>query len=327
MLETHETVCMMQNMKTDVLNQRTLEAFSAVVETGSITGAARRLGRSQSAVTRLVQDLEVALEFPLLHRSGPRVTPTEQGVLFYGEAEQLLTSLRHTEACARAIATSTLRPLEIAAPPALSVGLVPRALARVDAALLPTDVYVNTLPAERVVGEVVARTAEYGVSSYPFGGAGIDVHWVGEAPCVAVVRADHPLSSQTVVAIEDLAGQRLLTLSTRLRQRIDDTISAAGVRPAGVFQSGASSTVLAMAREGLGVAIIDPATAYGLPLDGLIVRHLDQNIPFVIGGFSRTGRPLSPSATAVSEAILAQAFSVLPGFRLRPANSNAHVSV
>ena len=40
------------------MEPRQLEAFAAVMSTGSVTGAARLLARSQPAITRLVQELE-----------------------------------------------------------------------------------------------------------------------------------------------------------------------------------------------------------------------------------------------------------------------------
>ena len=58
---------------------RQLEAFVAVMTIGSITGAAKLLARSQPAISRQIQDLELDLGEALLHRNGPKVTPTELG--------------------------------------------------------------------------------------------------------------------------------------------------------------------------------------------------------------------------------------------------------
>ena len=73
---------------------RQLEAFAAVVTTGSVTAAGRLLGRSQPAITRLIQELEAELGFALFTRSGPRVSPTEQGFLLYDEVEQTLAGMQ-----------------------------------------------------------------------------------------------------------------------------------------------------------------------------------------------------------------------------------------
>src|SRR5690348_13771140 len=96
--------CIMRFMNTESLDPRQLEAFIAVISSGSVTGAARMLGRSQPAVTRLIQDLEADLGFELLHRNGPRITPTSRGVRFHEEAERIMTGLRHLRERANAIA-------------------------------------------------------------------------------------------------------------------------------------------------------------------------------------------------------------------------------
>ena len=74
---------------------RELEAFLAVMSAGSITGAARLLDRSQSQVTRLIQDLETSLGFPLFDRNGPRITPSDKGVAFHAEAERFISGIEH----------------------------------------------------------------------------------------------------------------------------------------------------------------------------------------------------------------------------------------
>src|SRR4051812_41108615 len=121
MLVVHEQAPRMHYMNDDRFDLRQLDAFAAVMNAGSITRAARILGRSQPAVTRLIQDLEAQLGYAILRRSGPRISPTERGVLFYGEVERLLQSFSHASECARAIGRLALRPIEIAATPALSV--------------------------------------------------------------------------------------------------------------------------------------------------------------------------------------------------------------
>lgn len=301
---------------------RQLDAFAAVMSAGSITGAARALGRSQSAVTRLIQDLEAVLGYKILRRNGPRISPTEQGVLFYPEVERVLQSFANASARARAIGRLAPLPIEIAATPALSVSLVPAALAAIDSALLPRHIHVSAVAAERVVQDVISRTADFGLATLPFDETGIDVHWIGEAPCVAVLRADDMLAGRRILRLSDLRNRRVLTLASRLRRRIDRVLKQAEVEVAEMIETNASSAALSMARAGLGIAIVEPATAYGLPLDGLAVRPLDTVIPFLVGAFSPAGKPISPTLAAFNDALLEAASVMLPGFKRRAATAS-----
>lgn len=66
-----------------------LEIFVAVVETGSLRGAAQRLRRSGSAVTRAVASLEDRLSRRLLDRTTRRLSVTEAGQEAYVAAQAL----------------------------------------------------------------------------------------------------------------------------------------------------------------------------------------------------------------------------------------------
>src|SRR5207237_10481954 len=66
-----------------MLNPRQVEAFRAVMTTGSVTSAATTMHVTQPAVSRLIRDLEVALKLALFERRGNRLAPTaEAGHLF-----------------------------------------------------------------------------------------------------------------------------------------------------------------------------------------------------------------------------------------------------
>ncbi len=318
MLAEHDWRDSMQNMNLAVLDPKQLQAFAAVMSAGSITGAARLLGHSQPAVTRLIQDLEVSLGFALLHRSGPRISPTAQGILFHEEVERLLVGLKHASDRAAAIATGELRAIEIAAIPALSTGLVPRALAKLDPALLPRQIHLRSTSAEQVVQSVLSQTSDFGVASLPIEHPGLEVHWIAEAPCVAALASDDPLAKRNVVRLADLADRRLVTMANpyRLRGRVDDALARAGISPVSIIDTNASLTAIAAARAGLGVAIIEPATAYAMPLEGLVVRPLDVDIPFLFGAISPVARPLSATISALSAALQEVAKKMLPRFRL-----------
>jgi DNA-binding transcriptional LysR family regulator len=61
------------------MNTRDLEAFLAVVETGSIVGASARLHLTQPGVSRRIQSLEEQLGVALLDRQSKPLKPTAAG--------------------------------------------------------------------------------------------------------------------------------------------------------------------------------------------------------------------------------------------------------
>jgi len=150
----------MLNMHDDVIDIRLLEAFAAVMSAGSITGAARLLGRSQPVVTRQIQDLETDVGYLLFSRNGPRITATAKGILFHAEVERLLAGLKHIRQRAAAIGAGALPALSLAAIPALAAGFVPSALAAMDPKLLPGQIHVQALAAENVVQSVLAQAVD-----------------------------------------------------------------------------------------------------------------------------------------------------------------------
>lgn len=73
-----------------------LNTFAAICETGSFTAAARKVGRSQSAVSLQMRRLEESLGRPLFVRGGSGAVLTEHGVLLLGHARDILGSVRET---------------------------------------------------------------------------------------------------------------------------------------------------------------------------------------------------------------------------------------
>ena len=66
-----------------LLNVEELEAFCAVLKTGGINAAARRLRLARSVVSKRISDLEQSVVSALLHRSTSQSTLTEADEVFY----------------------------------------------------------------------------------------------------------------------------------------------------------------------------------------------------------------------------------------------------
>ena len=292
---------------------RQLEAFVAVMTIGSITGAAKLLERSQPAISRQIQELETDLGDALLHRNGPKVTPTALGYVLYEEAERIVNGVRRIQQHARRPAEIVQPPLLISATPALSLGIVAPALAHCQPALAVSKIELLSVRPENVVSDVLHGMADIGVCSLPLDHQQICVHWVAEVACKAVVPADHPLAALDTIPIAALAQQRVIGMHNphRLKQHIDAALQQAGAPGMQAdIETNSSMNAQALVRAGLGVAILDPMTLLGAPLQGLAYRDLDVRIPFHFGAISAQGKTLSAPALLLLEALRATAASL-----------------
>lgn len=72
-----------------------LEAFTAAVETGSFSGAARKLGKAQSSVSGLITNMEIDAGFDLFDRSSRSPSLTNEGKILLREIKAVLKSHDH----------------------------------------------------------------------------------------------------------------------------------------------------------------------------------------------------------------------------------------
>lgn len=298
---------------------RQLEAFAAVMNAGTITGAARLLARSQPAVTRLVQELESAIGYDLFVRKGPKVTPTEQALLLFEEVERGLGALRRIQERAEEIARGQSGPLLVAATSALGVGLLPQAMHRFEGREGARAMHLRTTSPEEVVHAVVCGAAQLGITSLPFEHEGLQTRWIGEVSCVVVLPQDDPLARRRKVPLSALADRRLVTLQDRqrLRGQIDEALARQGLAarnaPA-TLETNSSVSAIALVRAGLGLAVLEPITPRGLLPADLVARPLDTHIPFLFGVVLPLARPVPASLLALADELL-HAARELPGFR------------
>ena len=78
-----------------------MSAFIRVVEVGSITGAAERLGVAKSAVSRRLKELEEHLGVELFHRTTRQMNLTETGRAFYHQSVRILEDVLEAELALR----------------------------------------------------------------------------------------------------------------------------------------------------------------------------------------------------------------------------------
>jgi len=104
---------------------RQLQHFVAIVETGSISAAARHLYLAQPAISASIKKLESELKMPLLHRRERGVSLTEAGQQFLLHARQILKQAKDAKLAMHAIEGLDQGEVEIGVPPMLGSYFLP----------------------------------------------------------------------------------------------------------------------------------------------------------------------------------------------------------
>jgi DNA-binding transcriptional LysR family regulator len=124
--------------------------------------------------------------------------------------------------------------------------------------------------------------------------------------------------------MELLAQQTLVTMANpyRFRRRIDKAFADAGAGTPRMLDTNTSLIAMQMARAGLGIALVDPFTARGVPVEGVVVRPIASNIPFFFGLISAFAHPLSDVAQALIQEIAHSARQLVPEMHMHEASAH-----
>ncbi|HCE4571298.1 TPA: LysR family transcriptional regulator [Vibrio parahaemolyticus] len=105
------------------MNLRQLEVFYAIMQAGTVSGAARLLHVSQPNVTRVLAHTEQQLGFALFERVKGRLVPTQEAKALLPEAEKVYQQLGQFRSLTNKVKLGT-QHLRIGAPPVLAAHLL-----------------------------------------------------------------------------------------------------------------------------------------------------------------------------------------------------------
>ena len=238
---------------------RELEVLRAVVENGTATAAAYRLGVSQPAVSRMVTQMEKRLSRRLFLRKGGRLLPTAEAHAIDAELDGILAALARIEATAGPNPDPSV-PLRIAAPPSIAHRFLPGPVAEFARRHPGNQVFVDVVSSDVLVTHVAEGRVDLAITDTEPNHAGVRVQPFHVSDVVCLMRRDDALAARKEITPADLDGRDFVSLTRRHSARAanDGVLTAANVHPR--TQTEVATVVFAaeLVREGLGVALINP---------------------------------------------------------------------
>jgi DNA-binding transcriptional LysR family regulator len=274
------------------LQPRQIEAFRALLLTGSTVRAARSLNITQPAVSRLVRELQSSLQLQLFERSGNRLMPTSEGLVLYREVERSFVGLDRIVQAAHELRVRRSGMLRIAGMPALTNGVLPRFTGGFLAERPSVDLAMFGLLSHTVVDWVVSNQCDLGFTAAPVQHAAVRSKGLPSVPYVAVIPAGHKLARRKVIRPSDFRGEPFIALgpSSPSRFRIDDVFFANAVPLSIRVETPLSEIACALVASGAGLSICDPFTAAEYSTRGIVAKPLQPSIDFQLASLTSVHR-------------------------------------
>lgn len=264
------------------LTHRQIEAFRALMLTGSFTEAARFLSVTQPAVSKIISQLEEELGFSLFERVQGKLSATEDAHILYSEVEQSYRGLDCVKRAARRIKNNVGGSLHIAVMPALAVGFIAQVIKRLYEKDADLELSLHGYGSDEIVELVASGLFDLGFVTTPVDTSQVMTGPVLSIPSFCILPSDHPLAFKREISVFDLEDERIITTpeGTASRLRIDSLLSSLNISRMQLIDARWSLTIAELVQAGLGCSIVDGFTAAAFAQRGGIVKPLVETIDF-----------------------------------------------
>jgi len=184
-----------------------METFVRTADGGSLSAAARAMGKSLAAASRTVTQLEERLGVRLLHRSTRKLTLTEAGAAFYASSKRILGEIEEAELSLGAGAAAPRGTLNVTAP--LLFGRLHVAPVLLEMLEQNPDVGAQLFLTDRNVG-IVEEGIDVAVRIGPLDDSALVARKLGEVSRVVCAAPAYLQSQGTPKTPEDLRSHQCL---------------------------------------------------------------------------------------------------------------------
>ena len=190
----------------------------------------------------------------------------------------------------------------------LATSLVSPALAQLNKALANFQCSLNVETRFDIESRIAARSYNLGIISLPIENAILDlaIEPFLRSRIEVMLPGSHPLAAKSTLSIEDISREAFVSLKPRQRwrARLDDILGTTGSQVKIPFETSSTVATMQMIRDGLGITLIDRATARLTTKDDVVLRPLEEEHWITYASLYAPG-PRSPLSTRFQEAVLA----------------------
>lgn len=270
---------------------RQLEAFRAVMQQQTISGAAETLNLSQPAVSKLIANLEGHLQFPLFHRDKKRISPTTEAYVFLKEVDETFNRFDHLRETAEALRQTRNEVIRVGAMAMVGLTIMPQVIWEFQTMRPKAQVSLQIRLSQNLVDLVGSGQLDAAISQASHEVVGVHSEILQICRAVCVLPNTHRLARREQLSLADIADEPLISLTdgAELRESINRSFASAGLKPNILTTVQLAMAACQFVRITGGLTIVDPITANSPNNVDLVICPIVEKIDVPIYLYTSAG--------------------------------------
>jgi LysR family transcriptional regulator, nitrogen assimilation regulatory protein len=242
---------------------RHLRYFVQILDSQSLSGAARVLGVAQPALSQQITQLEAQLGLTLLTRSVRGVQPTKSGEAFYKQAKSILRQLADVPTIIAASDAEEAGTVSIGLPASIASVIGEALIMRIAERLPGVSLEISEFPSGYLAELLTTARLELAVLVADTIPRGVKSQVLLKEDVVLVGKPD-ALPSSSSISLKRLASMPLIgpPRANDLRRSIDGAFAAVGLYPSFKCQIDGTALATRALKKGLGMSLIPWSAAH-----------------------------------------------------------------
>lgn len=251
-------------------------AFKTIVEEGSFTGAAEKLGYSQPALSHMISSLEEELNLNLLERSRKGARLSQDGEIMYPYIVHLIENYHSMLSRAQNLYRLENSIIHISSFASLSSDWLPEKIGKFKTMYPNLDFSIRVGDHYRNKQDILSGLSEIGIL-YESSSSDMEHEKLGSFPDLVLMPVGHRLAEKSTVSIDDLANEPFVISESSEFNEILDALHDNRVYPKIISRINDYQSIVSLVREGLCTSIL-PDIVLRHCGDGIVTRPLEPPV-------------------------------------------------
>ncbi len=279
------------------LKLRNLVVFHAVMETGSVSKAAERLGLTQPAVSIALTKLEEMLGYALFNRSKGYFVPKPEAKLLHADAELAILAFERFASHADLIGRGAEGLVRVGSIGSTAINFLPDVISKFSDVRSQVEIELQVRSSAQIAYLVGNNQTDIGIIEAPVVAQSVESVNIS-VPCVCILHKDDPLAVEPVLTPLHLANRRLISVfeDHPLDRQIRSAFVAAGAPWRSDIRCYFFAIMRSLVEKGAGIAIVDAINGCAPSDDNVVWRPFSPELSYEVAVITRSDALLQAPA-------------------------------